>query len=127
MAKRSRRREWTRDDFRELKALSSSTDPSSENREVAQADARRNAAEGVFAWCIIGFARLRALAGRAQQGERMRRIGVLMASAADDSESQARMAAFLQGLAAIGLDRGPQRADRHALACGRCGPSHIRG
>jgi hypothetical protein len=37
------------------------------------------------------------------------------------------MAAFLQGLAAIGLDRGPQRADRHALACGRCGPSHIRG
>src|SRR6516164_9534056 len=34
----------------------------------------------------------------AQQGER---TGVLMASAADDSENQARMAAFLQGLAQL--------------------------
>src|SRR6201981_1587554 len=32
----------------------------------------------------------------------MRRIGVLMASAADDSENQARMAAFLQSLAQSG-------------------------
>ena len=38
------------------------------------------------------------LAARAQQGER---TGVLMASAADDSENQARMAAFLQGLAQL--------------------------
>ena len=37
-------------------------------------------------------------AARAQQPERVRRIGVLMASAADDSESHARIAAFLQGL-----------------------------
>jgi putative ABC transport system substrate-binding protein len=36
------------------------------------------------------------LAAREQQGERVRHIGVLMASAADDSENQARMAAFLQ-------------------------------
>jgi putative ABC transport system substrate-binding protein len=42
------------------------------------------------------------LAARAQQPERVRRIGVLMASAADDSEPQARMAAFLQGLAQLG-------------------------
>ena len=35
----------------------------------------------------------------------MRRIGVLMAVAADDPEFQARVGAFLQGLAAIGLDR----------------------
>jgi putative ABC transport system substrate-binding protein len=41
------------------------------------------------------------LAARAQQGDRMRRVGVLMASAADDSENQARMAAFLQGLAQL--------------------------
>jgi putative ABC transport system substrate-binding protein len=35
---------------------------------------------------------------RAQQGERMRRIGVLMNTSADEPESQARLAAFLQGL-----------------------------
>jgi hypothetical protein len=55
------------------------------------------------------------LSARAQQPDRMRRIGVLMASAADDSENQARMAAFLQGLAQLGWDRRPQRADRHPL------------
>ena len=38
------------------------------------------------------------LAARAQQRERMRRIGVLMRLAADDLEGQARIAAFLQGL-----------------------------
>jgi putative ABC transport system substrate-binding protein len=52
------------------------------------------------------------LAARAQQPERMRRIGVLMASAADDSEFQARMAAFLQGLAQLGwTDGGTVRID----------------
>jgi putative ABC transport system substrate-binding protein len=34
------------------------------------------------------------LAARAQQPERARRIGVLMAQAADDPEGQARVAAF---------------------------------
>src|SRR6267142_7026006 len=42
------------------------------------------------------------LVARAQQPERMRRIGVLFGSAADDSESQARTAAFAQGLAQLG-------------------------
>jgi putative tryptophan/tyrosine transport system substrate-binding protein len=42
------------------------------------------------------------LAARAQQPERMRRVGVLMPNAADDPEYQARMAAFLQGLAQLG-------------------------
>jgi putative ABC transport system substrate-binding protein len=46
------------------------------------------------------------LAARAQQPGGMRRIGVLMASAADDSENQARMAAFLQGLAQLGWTDG---------------------
>jgi ABC-type uncharacterized transport system substrate-binding protein len=45
-------------------------------------------------------------AAHAQQPEGMRRIGVLMASAADDSENQARMAAFLQGLAQLGWTDG---------------------
>ena len=44
------------------------------------------------------------------------------------SEGQARIAAFLQGHAAIGLDDRPQRADRHSLGRGRCRPhSQIRG
>ena len=38
------------------------------------------------------------LAARAQQGERMRRIGVLMNRAADDPEGQASVAAFQQVL-----------------------------
>jgi putative tryptophan/tyrosine transport system substrate-binding protein len=38
------------------------------------------------------------LAARAQQGERVRRIGVFMNLASDDAEGQARNAAFLQGL-----------------------------
>jgi putative ABC transport system substrate-binding protein len=46
------------------------------------------------------------LVARAQQPERVPRIGVLMASAADDSENQARMAAFLQGLAQLGWTDG---------------------
>jgi len=38
------------------------------------------------------------LTARAQQGERMRRIGVLMSTDASDPEGEARLAAFLQGL-----------------------------
>jgi len=48
---------------------------------------------GVAAW---------PLAARAQQPERMRRIGVLTPFAADDPESMARIAAFLQGLGETG-------------------------
>jgi putative ABC transport system substrate-binding protein len=52
------------------------------------------------------------LAAGAQPGERVRRIGVLMASAADDPESQARIAAFLQGLQQLGwTDGGNVRID----------------
>src|SRR5205085_11413091 len=39
---------------------------------------------------------------RSQQPERMRHIGVLMGTAADDPQSQARTAAFAQGLAQLG-------------------------
>jgi putative tryptophan/tyrosine transport system substrate-binding protein len=46
------------------------------------------------------------LAGRAQQPERMRRIGVLLNAAADDAEYQARLAAFLQALALSGWTIG---------------------
>jgi len=46
------------------------------------------------------------LAARAQQGEPMRRIGVLMNLAADDAEGQVRLAAFLQGLQEAGWSVG---------------------
>jgi putative ABC transport system substrate-binding protein len=47
------------------------------------------------------------LAARAQQGERMQRIGVLTgASAADDPDGQVRIAAFLQGLQQLGWTDG---------------------
>ena len=52
------------------------------------------------------------LAARAQQPERMRRIGVLMNLAADHSETGARRAAFLQGLQELGWSEGRnQRID----------------
>ena len=51
---------------------------------------------------LLGGAAAWPLAARAQQGERMRRIGVLMHSRADEAEAQARLLAFLQGLADAG-------------------------
>jgi putative ABC transport system substrate-binding protein len=46
------------------------------------------------------------LAARAQQPERMRRIGVLMNAVSDDAEGQARLAAFHQGLQQLGWTVG---------------------
>ena len=51
---------------------------------------------------LLGGAVAWPLAARAQQGERVRRISVLMSVAADDREGQARLAAFLQGLQELG-------------------------
>ena len=52
---------------------------------------------GVAAW---------PLAARAQQGERTRRVGVLMNLAADDPEGQTRIVAFVQGLQQSGWTDG---------------------
>ena len=46
------------------------------------------------------------LAARAQQTERVRRIGILLPAAADDAEYQTRLAAFYQGLAQLGWTDG---------------------
>jgi putative ABC transport system substrate-binding protein len=46
------------------------------------------------------------LAARAQQPERMRRIGVLLPLASDDPESSIRVAAFQQGLEKLGWSEG---------------------
>ena len=46
------------------------------------------------------------LALRAQQSGQMRRIGVLMPFARDNSEGQARVTAFVQGLQKLGWTKG---------------------
>ena len=68
-----------------------------------------------FITLLGGAAAAWPLAARAQQPERMRRIGVLVTRPADDPEVQARVAAFLQGLQRLGWSDGPQRADRVPL------------
>jgi putative tryptophan/tyrosine transport system substrate-binding protein len=55
---------------------------------------------------LLGGAAAWPLAARAQQGDRMRRIGVLMNTTADDPEGQARIAAFHQGLQESGWTLG---------------------
>jgi putative ABC transport system substrate-binding protein len=59
-----------------------------------------------FITLLVGSVPSWPLVARAEQPERMRRIGVLMASAADDSESQARIAGFLQALQQLGWADG---------------------
>jgi putative tryptophan/tyrosine transport system substrate-binding protein len=55
-----------------------------------------------FITLIGGAAAAWSLAARAQQTERMRRVGVFMPYAADDQEAHNRMAAFQQGLHDLG-------------------------
>jgi ABC-type uncharacterized transport system substrate-binding protein len=55
-----------------------------------------------FIKLIGGAATTWPLAARAQQRERMRRIGVLLNITADDPEAQTRLAAFAQGLQSLG-------------------------
>jgi putative ABC transport system substrate-binding protein len=55
-----------------------------------------------FIRAVAGSVAAWPLAARAQQDGRVRRVGVLMTTAADDPEGQARLAAFLQGLQQLG-------------------------
>jgi putative ABC transport system substrate-binding protein len=55
---------------------------------------------------LLGGAAAWPLTARAQQGERMRRIGVLMLRAEDDPEGQAGVAAFVQTLQSLGWTTG---------------------
>ncbi len=55
---------------------------------------------------LLGGTAASPLAARAQQTNRIRRIGVLTGAAASDPEGQARLAAFLQGLQEFGWSVG---------------------
>src|SRR5450756_3202380 len=55
---------------------------------------------------LLGGAAAWPLAAHAQQGERVRRIGVLNPAAADDAIFQARIGAFQQELALLGWSIG---------------------
>jgi ABC-type uncharacterized transport system substrate-binding protein len=55
---------------------------------------------------FLGATAAWSLAARAQQGERVRRIGVLTADTEDDPQTKARLAAFRQGLERLGWSEG---------------------
>jgi putative ABC transport system substrate-binding protein len=59
-----------------------------------------------FIKVIAGSAVAWPLAARAQQGERVRRIGILLPAAADDADFQAWLGAFLQALGQLGWTIG---------------------
>jgi putative tryptophan/tyrosine transport system substrate-binding protein len=59
-----------------------------------------------FITLLGGVAAAWPLGARAQQGERMRRIGVLLPAVASDPEYQARVGAFMQALALLGWTDG---------------------
>ena len=59
-----------------------------------------------FITLLGGAAAAWPFAGCAQQGERVRRIGVLLYLVADDAKGQARLAAFTQALSQLGWSEG---------------------
>jgi putative tryptophan/tyrosine transport system substrate-binding protein len=66
---------------------------------------------------LLGATAAWPLAARAQQGERVRRVGVLMYWPADDQEGGARLAAFTQALQQLGWSEGRNlRIDPRATA-----------
>jgi hypothetical protein len=84
---------------------------------------------------LLGGAAAWPLAAGAQQAERVRRIGVLMATTADDPEYQPRIRAFQQGLAELGWTDGRKcgstlaghdQCRRHSQARGGIGRTRAR-
>ena len=73
---------------------------------------------------LLGAAAAWPLAARAQQGERVRRIGVLMAGDEPDPEEKRRVSAFTQALAELSWTDG--RNVRMDLRCGGADINRIR-
>jgi putative ABC transport system substrate-binding protein len=71
-----------------------------------------------FITLLAGTAAAWPLAARAQQPERMRRIGVLMNAAADDPEFSRRLRAFVQELERLGWTDGGNLRIKYAWAAG---------
>ena len=88
-------------------------------------------ASAEFIMLLGGAAVAWPLTARAQQGERMRRIGILLPVAPDDAEFQTRVGAFLQGLQQLGWAIGRNvridtrwagaSAHRNSQTCGGIG------
>ena len=74
-----------------------------------------------FITLLGGTAAAWPLAARAQQGERARRIGVLMNLSADDAEGQAWIAEFLQALQQLGWTDGSNVRVDYRWAAGDAG------
>ena len=74
-----------------------------------------------FIRLVGGAAAALPLAARAQQGDQMPRVGILMPYAKGDAENEALVAAFKQELAKLGWGRRPQRPVRRALDHGQYG------
>jgi ABC-type uncharacterized transport system substrate-binding protein len=77
-----------------------------------------------FLAALGGAAAAWPLVARAQQAERVRRIGVLMNLAADDAEGQLRIAAFLQALQQLGWSDGRNVRIDYRWAAGDAGRFH---
>src|SRR5262245_60892465 len=77
-----------------------------------------------FIGLVGGAAAAWPLAARAQQPERVQRIGVLLATASDDAEAQTRGGAFLQALALLGWTN--DRKVRFALRWATTNPDELR-
>ena len=80
-----------------------------------------------FITLLGGAAAAWPLAARAQQAERVRRIGVLMNTAADDPEGQARKTAFVQALQQFGWTDGRNGRIEYSLGHRRHQHPQIRG
>src|SRR5436190_7983424 len=73
---------------------------------------------------FVGGAAAWPLAARAQQGERMRRVGVLMNASENDPESQRRVATLVQVLKEFGWTEGRNVRIDYRWAAGDTGRAH---
>jgi len=64
-----------------------------------------------FVAALGGAAAAWPLAARAQQGERVRRVGVFLPLDENDPLAKSLVSAFTQALARLGWTEGPQRAN----------------
>src|SRR5262245_61918978 len=87
-------------------------DPQPEGRMASYIGRRK------FLAALGGAAVTWPLAARAQQSERVRRIGVLTNLAGDDPEGQVRLTAFAQALAQLGWTVGQNLRIEHRWAAG---------